>query len=85
MEGARPRHRGAHTRSQVHGLAGTHRQHAGVLGLGSEEHADPFAGRLCPGEPEARGHRGVRGGSGLGRNHSGDMGMRGQGSSTSVT
>lgn len=28
------------------------------LGLGSEEHADPFAGRLCPGEPEARGPSG---------------------------
>lgn len=55
------------------------------LGLGPEEHADPLAGRRCPGEPQARGHRWVRGGAGLGRNHSGDMGMRGQGSSTSMT
>lgn len=30
LGGARPRYRGAHTRSKVHGLAGTHRRHAGV-------------------------------------------------------
>ena len=45
-----------------------------MLGLGSEEHADPFAGRLCPGEPEARGHRG-----GQGRCRTGEESLRGHG------